>query len=57
LQARVRVVPTRLGITEAEKETLEKGGSVNKESMKKNSGKSAVKVQISGFQLVAKSSV
>ena len=57
LQARVRVVPTRLGITETEKETLEKGGSVNKESMKKNSGKSAVKVQISGFQLVAKPSV
>lgn len=56
-QARLRVVPTRLGITETEKETLEKGGSVNKESMKKNSVKSAVKVQISGFQLVAKPSV
>jgi hypothetical protein len=57
LQKHLRVVPTRLTITKKEKVILEKNGSVNKESMKKNSGESAVKVQISGFQLVAKPSV
>jgi hypothetical protein len=57
LQEHLTVVPTKLGITKTEKTTLEKGGSVHKESTKKNSGESAVKVQISGFQLVAKPSV
>jgi hypothetical protein len=57
LQENLSVVPTKLSITKKEKVILEKGGSVNKESMKRNSGESAVKVQISGFQLVAKPSV
>jgi hypothetical protein len=57
LQKHLPVVPTRLYITKKDKVILEKNGSVNKESMKKNSGESAVKVRISGFQLVAKPSV
>ena len=57
MQEHLGVVPTKLGITKTEKNTLEKGGSVNKASMKKNSGESAVNVRISGFQLVAKPSV
>jgi hypothetical protein len=57
LQKHLDVVPTRLSITKTEKAVLEKGGSVNKESVKKASVESAVKVLISGFQLVAKPSV